>query len=56
MFRVVIVAWRMSDRSGVFWLCGVIVIFQVDFMSRLVLQRDVLSYEEFRGYSRFVVN
>ena len=49
-------AWRMSDRSGVFRLCGVMVIFRVDFMSGLVLERDVLSYEEFGGYSRFVVN
>jgi len=46
----------MSDRSGVFRLCGVMVIFRVDFMSGLVLERDVLSYEEFGGYSRFVVN
>ena len=36
-----IVAWRVNDRSGVSWL---------------VLERDVLSYEEFGGYSRFVVH
>ena len=44
-------AWRVNDRSGVSWL-----FVEWGFMSRLVLERDVLSYEEFGGYSRFVVH